>query len=64
MFELLFLIGIVIWLGTKFGDSIGVIALAVLIVGLLIALCSAGRKVDRAHSNFIDYWSEGGPDRK
>lgn len=64
MLELALLVGIVIWLGTKFGDSVGVIALAVLIVGLLIALCSAGRKIDRAHGNFIDYWSRGGPDRK
>ena len=58
MLELALLVGIVVWLGTKFGDNVGVIALAVLIVGLLIALCSAGRKVNRAYGNFIDYWAD------
>lgn len=64
MIGLLLLIGIVYWVGTEFGDSAGTIALAILIVGLLIGLCCAGRDVDRATNNFVDYWAEGGPDRK
>ena len=64
MLELLLLIGIVYWIGSECGDSAGTIALAILIAGLLIGLCCAGRKVDRATNNFVDYWAEGGPDKK
>ena len=35
----------------------GSVAVGVVIVLLLIGLCSSGKKVDRAHNNFIDYWS-------
>ena len=42
----------------------GSAAVGVVIVVLLLALGSAGRSVNRAYGNFVDYWSEGGPDRK
>lgn len=64
MIELLMLIGIVYWLGTTFGDDVGTIAISVLIVGLLIGLCRAGRSVNKAYGNFIDYWAEGGPNKR
>ena len=42
----------------------GAVALGAVIVVLLIALGSESRKCDRAVNNFVDYWSEGGPDKK
>lgn len=63
MFELIVLIGIVYWIGTKWGDHAGTIALAVLIVFLLILFISGWRKDSRAYGNRIDYWSKSGKDR-
>lgn len=42
----------------------GSVAVGAVIVVVLLMLGSAGRKCDRAYGNFIDYWSEGGQDRK
>ena len=42
----------------------GAVAVGAVIVVLLLALGSAGRKCDRAFGNFVDHWSKGGPDRK
>ena len=64
MIELLLLIGIVYGIGKGFGDHAGTVALAILIIGLVVAFASACRKGDRAFGNFVDYWSEGGPDRR
>ena len=64
MLELLLLVGIVYWIGTDLGDNAGVIALAVLIVilvGMFIGACRDGNK---AYNNFVDYWKDGGPNRK
>lgn len=63
MIGLIVLIGVVLWIGNTHGDGAGTIALWVLIGALVIGLISAGGKVNKAHSNFIDYWADGG-DRK
>lgn len=42
----------------------GSVAVGAVIVVVLLMLGSAGRKCNRAYGNFVDYWSEGGPDRK
>ena len=64
MLELLLLIGLVYWIGTDLGDKAGVIALAVLIVIVIGLLIGAGRDNNKAYNNFVDYWKDGGPDRK
>ena len=64
MIELLLIIGGIYLLGKNLGDSVGVILTAVLVICLVLGVLSAGRKSDRAYSNFVDYWAEGGPRRK
>ena len=61
MIELLLLIGIVYWIGTSFGDHAGTIALAVVLVILVALFVGAWRDGDKAFSNFVDYWKNGGP---
>lgn len=34
------------------------------VILLVLAIGSAGRNGDKAFSNFVDYWAEGGPDKK
>lgn len=64
MIELALILGLIYWIGTEFGDHIGTILLGILIVVLIIAFCGAWRKGDKAYSNFVDYWAEGGADRR
>lgn len=42
----------------------GSVAVGAVIVVLLLALGSASRKGSRAYNNFVNYWADGGPDRK
>lgn len=42
----------------------GSVAVGAVIVILLLALGAAGRQESRAYNNFVDYWADGGPDRK
>ena len=42
----------------------GSVAVGAVIVVLLLALASSGRKTDRAYNNFVDYWADGGPERR
>ena len=64
MLELLLLIGLVYWIGTDLGDNAGVIALALLIVIVIGLLIGAGRDNNKAYGNMVDYWKDGGPNRK
>lgn len=64
MIELALLIGIVYWIGSDLGERAGTIALAVVILLVLGILAGAWKKNDRAYGNFVEYWSEGGPDRE
>ena len=41
----------------------GSVAVGAVIVVLLLALGSEGRKCDRAFNNVVDYWADGGPER-
>lgn len=64
MIELILLIGLIYWAGTSIGDWAGVLGmglLAVLVIGLLIHVAG---KQNRAYGHWVDYWAEGGPDRK
>ena len=63
MLMLLALVGLVVWLGVKFGESVGIIALAVLIVFLLIVGISASKEESKAHGNWVRYWAKGGPEQ-
>lgn len=36
----------------------GSVLVGAVIILFLIALCSAGRKADRAYGNFIDHWEK------
>ena len=42
----------------------GSVAVGAVIVILLIALASAGGKVDRAYGNFVDHWADDDRDRR
>ena len=42
----------------------GSVAVGAVIVVLLLMLGSAGRDNAKAYNNFVDYWANGGPDRK
>ena len=42
----------------------GSVAVGVVIVVIILALGSAGRKSNKAYNNFVDYWADGGPDKK
>ena len=64
MLELLLLVGIVYWIGSDLGDKAGVIAIAVLILFLLVMFIGACRDGDKAFNNFVDYWKDGGPQKK
>ena len=64
MIELLLLIGLVYWIGTAFGDSAGVIALAVLIGFVLILFIGACRDGNRAYGNWVRYLADGGPEKR
>ena len=64
MLELLLLVGIVYWIGSDLGDTAGVIAIAVLILFLLVMFIGACRDGDKAFNNFVDYWKDGGPQKK
>ena len=64
MLTLILLICLVYWLGTTFGDNVGVIALAVLLLGLLILFCRGWSDTTRAFGNWVRYWSKGGDGKR
>ena len=42
----------------------GSVAVGAVVVVLLLALGSAGRKCNRAYGNFVDYWADSERDRR
>ena len=60
MLGLMLMIGVVYWLGTTFGDGVGVAATAIAVLILLIMCCRALSETSRAHWNWVRYWSKGG----
>lgn len=63
MLMLLALLAIVIWIGKKFGDSAGVIALSLLILLVIVMLVMAGKENTNAWHNSTKYWAMSGKDR-
>lgn len=63
MLELLLLLGGIYYLGTKYGDHIGEILLAVLVIVLILLFCSGWKDSGRAVGHWIDYWKDGGDKR-
>lgn len=63
MFGLIALVAIVVWLGTTFGETVGVIAVAVAVLLLIIAFCSGWSKDTKAYYNRASYWAMSGKDR-
>lgn len=63
MLMLLALLAIVIWIGKKFGDSAGVIALSLLILLVIVMLVIAGKENTNAWHNRTRYWAMSGKDR-
>ena len=57
------LIGLVIWMGNKFGDGAGVIGVGALVVLLAVLFCKAWSDESKAYGNWVEYWKEGGPRR-
>jgi len=64
MFELILILGGIYYLGTKYGDGVGVALIGILVVVLLCLFCSGWRKGGRAVGHWIDYWSEDTHERK
>lgn len=58
MLMLLLLLGLVIWAGTEFGDTVGTVLLGGLIVLLVVLFCSGWSRDGRAYRNWVDYWAE------
>ena len=63
MLGLIALVAIVVWLGTTFGETVGVIAVAVAVLLLIIAFCSGWSKDTKAYYNRTSYWAMSGKDR-
>ena len=42
----------------------GTVIMAIVLAAILLLLGCASRTSDRACNNFVDYWAEGGPDKK
>ena len=63
MLGLIALVAIVVWLGTAFGETVGVIAVAVAVLLLIIAFCSGWSKDTKAYYNRTSYWAMSGKDR-
>lgn len=63
MLGLIALVAIVVWLGTTFGETVGVIAVAVAVLLLVIAFCSGWSKDTKAYYNRTSYWAMNGKDR-
>ncbi len=63
MLGLIALVAIVVWLGTTFGETVGVIAVAVAVLLLIIAFCSGWSKDTKAYYNRTSYWVMSGKDR-
>jgi hypothetical protein len=61
LLAVVFIIGMIACAGNGEWGAFGVGAVIVI---LLLSLGSVSRRDDRAYNNFMDYWSEGGPDRK
>ena len=57
------LVAIVVWLGTTFGETVGVIAVAAAVLLLVIAFCSGWSKDTKAYYNRTSYWAMNGKDR-
>ena len=62
--ELILILGGIYYLGTKYGDSVGVVLIGLLVIVLLCLFCSGWRSGGKAIGHWIDYWSEGGDKRK
>ena len=58
MLTLIGLIAVVIWIGNRFGDHAGTVALAVLLVFLGVLFVSGWRDTDKAYGNWVDYWKD------
>ncbi len=63
MLGLIALVAIVVWIGTTFGETAGVIAVAVAVLILIIAFCSGWSKDTKAYYNRTSYWAMNGKDR-
>ena len=63
MLGLIALVAIVVWLGTTFGETVGVIAVAVAVLLLIVAFCSGWSKDTKAYYNRTSYWAMSGKDR-
>ena len=63
MLGLIALVAIVVWLGTTFGETVGVIAVAVAVLLLIIAFCGGWSKDTKAYYNRTSYWAMSGKDR-
>ena len=59
------LLMLVVVLPAALGNGeIGTVLIAVVIAVLALAIGSACRSESKAYNNFIDYWADGGPDRR
>ena len=63
MLGLIALVAIVVWLGTTFGETAGVIAVSAAVLLLIIAFCSGWSKDTKAYYNRTSYWAMNGKDR-
>ena len=63
MLGLIALIAIVVWIGTSFGETAGVIAVAVAVLLLIIGFCSGWSRDTKAYHNRTSYWAMSGKDR-
>ena len=59
MLGLILLIGLVYLIGTTYGDSAGVAAMAVAVLILVILMCRGWHETSRAYGNWVRYWSRG-----
>ena len=64
MLAIIAVIAILYWIITKFGESVGAIAILVLAGLFIVALCKAGSDQNKAYANRVKYWKNGGPDRR
>ena len=59
MLGLIVMAGVVYWLGTTFGDDVGVAATAIAVLIVLILFCRGWSETSRAFGNWVRYWSRG-----
>ena len=61
MFALLCMIGVIFYVGNKYGEHAAAIAILIGLGILVVAYLIAGHNVNKAYGNFINYWANGGP---